>query len=498
MNELTGLLSVMVARDASDLYISVDAPPTLKIDGQFHLLSTPPLSSQRAQTLIDSVLSEEQQQQFKRDLGLDFSLGFPNIGRFRINIYQQKSSPAMVVRYIKNRIPSISELGLPDILHDLALETRGLILVVGASGTGKSTTLASMIDYRNKNQRGHILTIEDPIEYLHPHKQSLVSQREVGIDTHSYADGLHFGLRESPDVVMIGEIRDYNTAQQAIRYAETGHLCLSTLHATSADQALDRMLNFFPVEEQRRVRQDLAMHLVAILGQRLANGVDDKRVAAVEIMMKTPYIAKLIDSGETSKIKEAMNSSEKDSCQTFDESLFQLIRQQRISKEEGMRLADSRINLGLRFRLGDASPNIGFNAKHWTSPNFTEGSYRSAQIMPKNVHSDTRPEMDEALKRALEQGITGRAYTLNEDKPDLIFKYAFGLHRSQGLDDEEAAENTPQRIESGLAIHAQDRESGKIVWKLIATRPLGQQPHSQQEFNVEMENLLGALPLAAR
>ena len=490
----------MVARDASDLYLSVDAPPTLKIDGQFHALSAPPLSQAQVQSLIDSVLSDEQRQQFQRDLGLDFSLGFPNIGRFRINIYRQKSSPAMVARFIKSRIPSIGELGLPDVLHDLAMEPRGLVLVVGATGTGKSTTLAAMIDYRNQHQRGHILTVEDPIEYLHPHKQSLVSQREVGIDTHSYEQALLFGLRESPDVIMIGEIRDYATAKHAIRYAETGHLCLSTMHAASADQALDRLLNFFPPDEQRSVQQDLAAHLVAVIGQRLARGLDDKRVAALEIMMKTPYIAELIDKGETGAIKDAMGSSQKDSCQTFDEALYQLIRQERISKEEGMRLADSRINLSLRFRLGEDTPDSHYHAKHWTSPEFGKGAYRRVQVLARASQRERRPEMEIALKQALEQAITGRGYHLDAQAPDLVVKYTYGLHHGleHGQPAIESDQDAPDAgVESGLAIQARDQRSGQIVWKLVATRRLGQQPHSQPEINVEVANLLGALPLAA-
>lgn len=339
----------MVARDASDLYISADAPPTLKIDSRVHALSVPPLPHDDVELLIYSMLTGEQQRHFEQTQSLDFAFSFNNIGRFRINIYRQKGAPAMVARYIKHQIPSIRELGLPKVLSELVMKKRGLVLIVGAPGCGKSTTMASMIDHRNRHAEGHILTVEDPIEFIHSHKKCLVSQREVGIDTPSYAEGLRFGLHETPDLVMISELRDYIAAQQAIRYTEAGHLCLSSLRAKNATQALERLLNFFPAKLQHRARQDLAMHLVAIVGLRPVRDREDRRVTATEILINNPRIAELIEQGNTTRIKEAMESRESPCCQTFEEDLFELIRRKRISRLEGLSRADSCIRLAASF-----------------------------------------------------------------------------------------------------------------------------------------------------
>ncbi len=349
----------MVARDASDLYISADAPPTLKIDSRLHALSVPPLPLDEVELLIYSMLTDEQQRHFKHNQSLDFAFSYANVGRFRINIYRQKGAPAMVARYIKHQIPSISELGLPTALHELVMKKRGLILIVGAPGSGKSTTMASMIDHRNQHGEGHILTIEDPIEFIHLHKKCLVSQREVGIDTPSYAEGLRFGLHETPDLVMIGELRDYMAAQQAIRYTEAGHLCLTSLRARNTTQALERLLNFYPTKLQHRVRQDLAMHLVAIVGLRPARDRNDKRVTATEILINNPRIAELIEQGKTNRIKGAMESRGNPFCQTFEEDLFELIRSKRISRLEGLSRADSCIRLAARFNLDETLKAMG-------------------------------------------------------------------------------------------------------------------------------------------
>ena len=504
MNELTALLSVMVARAASDLYLNVDAPPVLKVQGQHHRLGTEALHAERLAALIHSVLSEQQRRDFERDLEMDLGIEFPKVGRFRLNIYRQKGQPAMVVRYIKDSIPSVSELGLPDVLHDLVMEERGLVLVVGATGTGKSTTLAAMIDYRNQHRSGHILTVEDPIEFTHHHQQSLISQREVGIDTHSYADALKFALREAPDVIMIGEIRDAETAVQALRYAETGHLCLSTMHANNANQALGRLLNFFPVAAQRRVQQDLCHHLLAIISQRLARGLDDKPVAVVEIMMNTPHIAELIDRGETDKIKDAMSAGGNNECQTFDDALYKLIVDERISREEGLRLADSRINLNLRFRLdGHAKPdNYLGRAKHWFSRTADFTRYQKVHVQAKKASLQRRPEMEKMLTEAIKQAAVDRGYQIDERQPDIVFHYAFGLRHDNGLAVEETEEDHSASAEApaegGLAIQAKEARSGDVVWTLVASRPLGQQLRGQQEINIEMSNLLGSLPVAGR
>lgn len=503
MNQLTGLLSVMVARDASDLYINADAPATLKVHGCFHTLAGPALNTEQTQALISSVLSVEQHQQLQRDKGLDFGLAFANIGRFRINVYFQKGTMAMVVRYIKDRIPSIIELGLPDILHDLAMEEHGLVLIVGATGTGKSTTLAAMIDYRNANRRGHILTVEDPIEFTHHHKQSVISQREIGIDTHSYEDALRFGLREAPDVIMIGEIRDSATARQAIRYAETGHLCLSTMHANSANQALDRFLNFFPSDEQARVRQDMAQHLLGIISQRVAIGPEGDRVTPVEMMMNTPFIAELITKGKTEEIKEAMSSGDSENCQTFDDSLFQLINAGRISKEEGLRIADSRINLALRFKMGDLNEDRHYLTpqKHWLSKTANFGRYQRVAVSANKISLERRPDMESILTEAITRAVKERGYIIDQQHPDLLIKYAFGLRHEKALQMPSTSldmdSGAASKVEGGLVIQANDCRSGEVVWTLVAKRAMGKQLHSQQEINIEIGNLIASLPLTS-
>ncbi len=503
MNELKGLLSVMVARSASDLYVNVDARPTLKIDGQFHTLASPPLDREQTQNLILSLLSDEQQAQLTQDKGIDFGLGFPGIGRFRVNVYFQKGTLAMVVRYIKDRIPSIQELGLPDVVHDLAMADRGLMLVVGATGTGKSTTLAAMIDYRNTHRAGHILTIEDPIEYTHSHKQSLISQREIGIDTHSYADALRFGLREAPDVIMIGEIRDSETARQAIRYAETGHLCVSTMHANNAYQALDRFLNFFNVEEQVRVRQDLSQYLLGIMSQRVARGIHGERVTPIEMMLNTPYIAELIEKGRHAQIKEAMSGDENVNCQTFDDSLYQLISAGRISRSEGMRLAESRIDLALRFKMGHADVEQRYLSpqKHWLSKAANFNHYARVCIDVHRGSQTRRPDMSDILKEAIAVGFRERGYTLVTEQPDLAVTFAFGLCHEHILGAPEEldlnAEHT-EAEEGRLIIQAKDVTTGKVVWHLMAKRPVGGRPSNQQEINIEVANLMSSLPLSSQ
>lgn len=289
---------------------------------------------------------------------MNLSLSLSDVGRFRVNIYRQRGDVAMAVRYVSNNIPSIEQLNMPPILKDLIMLPRGLILCVGAAGSGKSTTLASMIDYRNQERTGHILTIEEPIEYIHSHKRSVVDQREVGFDTKSYANALKNAMREAHDVIMIGEIRDASTMQQAIAYAETGHLCLSTLHANNANQTLDRIINFFPETARTQVLLDMSLNLKAVISQRLLPSIDSnaKRVPAVEILLSSPYVSDMIVKGEISAIKDSMKNSTEIGMQTFDEALFRLFVAGKITYKSAIEAADSRTDLSLRIRLAGLAP----------------------------------------------------------------------------------------------------------------------------------------------
>ncbi len=344
-------LRLMVEENASDLYFSVGAPVNVRIEGESRPLAPHKLGAADIKNLLSDMLNDEQRQEFEDTLELNLGLSLKGVGRFRINIYRQRGEPAMVVRYLKTQIPTVEALHLPVILKDLVMEKRGLILIVGATGSGKSTTLASMIDYRNERRSGHILTIEDPIEYIHRHKQSIVDQREVGLDTLSYANALRNAMREAPDVILIGEIRDRETMQHAIAYAETGHLCLSTLHANNANQALDRVINFFPETAHKQLLMDLSVNLKAIVSQRLIPGVDTKRVPAVEILINSLHVSDLIARGDISGIKDAMEHSELVGMCTFDQALFALYKSGRITAQQAIENADSKNNVQVRIRL---------------------------------------------------------------------------------------------------------------------------------------------------
>jgi twitching motility protein PilU len=357
--ELTSFMQLMARRKASDCFFSAGAPPSIKIEGNTIHLGDAPLTGEQVRNMAYSVLSNEQQREFEATLEMNLAVGLPDVGRFRVNIYRQRGDIAIAVRYITTEIPSLEQLGLPDKLKELIMLPRGLVLVVGSSGSGKSTTLASMIDYRNRNRTGHILTIEEPIEYLHQHRNSIVDQREIGLDTLSYENALKNAMREAPDVILIGEIRDRETMKHAIAYAETGHLCLSTLHANNANQTLDRILNFFPDIARHQVLVDLSMNLQAVISMRLIRGVDGKRVPAVELMLRTPYIADLIEKGEIDLLKDAMKQGINLGMLTFDESLFRLYSAGRISLDEALDNADSRTDLALRIRLNQPAAEGG-------------------------------------------------------------------------------------------------------------------------------------------
>ncbi|MGB5253522.1 MAG: PilT/PilU family type 4a pilus ATPase [Sedimenticolaceae bacterium] len=349
--ELAPYLRLMVQRAASDLYFSTGACPHVKINGQTVAIGDKPLNSGDVSGLAYSIMNDEQVREFEGTLECNLAISVQQLGRFRVNVFRQRGDVAMVIRYIKGEIPSIEELYLPQTLKRLILEKRGLILVVGSTGSGKSTTLASMIDYRNQHATGHILSIEDPIEFLHSHKKSVVNQREIGLDSMSYENALKNALREAPDVILIGEIRDAATMQHAIAYAETGHLCLSTLHANNANQALDRIVNFFPDSAHRQLHNDLSLNLRAVVSQRLIPTVDGKRRAAVELLIQTSFTAELIHKGKIHDMKESMEQGNDRGMITFDQSLYDLYSEGAITLEEALNHADSRNNLALRIRL---------------------------------------------------------------------------------------------------------------------------------------------------
>ena len=354
-NDLLPYLRWVVQARGSDLFLTVGAPPSVKIQGVMQPMNLPPLSSGGVKSLAYSVMSPVQISEFERTLECDLATGFEGLGRFRFNLYMQRGEVALVARYITTEIPTLDELILPPILKELAMLKRGLVLIVGAAGSGKSTTLAAMIDHRNSIATGHVLTVEDPIEFVHRHKKSLVDQREVGLDTRSFEDALRHAMREAPDVIMIGEIRDRLTMQQAITYAETGHLCLSTLHANNANQAIDRVLNLFPEDARRQALLDLSLNLRAVVGQRLIQGVSGKLVPAVEVMLQSPHISDLILKGEIDQLKPAMAKSNELGMQTFDQSLYNLYVAGKITLEQAIENADSKTDLALHVRLTTSS-----------------------------------------------------------------------------------------------------------------------------------------------
>jgi len=355
-DDLGAYLQYMVALEASDLFLTAGALPTVKIEGEMRPLQLPALLPKRVKELAYSMMTESQMRQFETDLECDLAVGIDGLGRFRLNLYVQRGEVGMVVRYVKSKIPSIVTLKLPLVLRQLALLKRGLVLVVGAAGSGKSTTLAAMLDYRNETAAGHILTIEDPIEFVHEHKKCVVDQREVGIDTHSFEEALRHAMREAPDLIMIGEIRDHLTMQHALNYAETGHLCLSTLHANNANQAIERIINFFPEGARKQTLMDLSLNLKGVVAQRLIRGTGERLVPATEIMLQSPFISDLIQKGQIDQIREAIGKSVEIGMHTFDQSLFDLFSQHEITLAQAIDNADSKTDLSLRIRLGAGQP----------------------------------------------------------------------------------------------------------------------------------------------
>jgi twitching motility protein PilU len=343
----------MVEKNASDLFFTTGSPVKIKIEGNVQSVGKTELTSELAKAAAFGVMNEKQRTEFEETMECDFAIALPdNSARYRVNVFRQRGQVGMVLRLIPMRIPSIAELGLPEILQEIVMAKRGLILMVGATGSGKSTTLAAMLDYRNDNMAGHILTIEDPVEFFHPNKKSIVNQREVGVDTMSYARALKASLREAPDVILIGEIRDRETMEAGLELSNTGHLSISTLHANNANQAMERVINMFPQDLHKQLFMDLSMNLRAVISQRLVPDVNGKRCAAIEIMVITPHLRELILKGEVDGIKEAMQESGAKGMQTFDDALFNLFKEGRISMDEALNNADSRTNLEAKINFG--------------------------------------------------------------------------------------------------------------------------------------------------
>lgn len=355
-------LKILVHKDGSDLYLTNGAPPAAKFHGSLKPLENTILTPERLKEIAYSLMDAEQQENFERIPEMNLAISESGIGRFRVNIFRQRNSLALVIRNIKTEIPNADDLGLPPVLKNIIMEKRGLVLFVGGTGSGKSTSLAALIDHRNSSASGHIITIEDPIEYIHQHKKSLINQREIGVDTRNYQDALENTLRQAPDVILIGEIRTQETMEHALAFAETGHLCLSTLHANNTNQALDRIINFFPEERRNQLLLDLSLNLKAFVSQRLVATVDGKRTAAIEILLGSQLVKDLIHKGDIHGIKEAMEKSENIGMQTFDSHLLKLFKQGSISLEEAIQNSDSPNNLKLKINLssgkGSATENL--------------------------------------------------------------------------------------------------------------------------------------------
>ena len=351
MLDMSKLLGVMVEHDASDLYLTVESPPMYRINGSVRPAGNRELESSDTETLAFSVMNDRQQSEFGETNEANLALYYPKLGRFRMNVFRQRGCVGVVIRRIKTQIDTIDDLELPQVMKDVAMTKRGLVLVVGATGSGKSTTLAAMIDYRNTHSAGHIVTLEDPIEFVHEHKKSIITQREIGIDTEGYEVALKNTLRQAPDVILLGEIRDTETMEAAITFAETGHLCLGTLHSNNSNQAMERIMNFFPADRHNQIYMQLSLNLRSIISQRLVKSLQGGRVAAIEILLDSPRVKDLIHKAEIPELKEAMEKSTNIGMQTFDQALFTLFKDGKISYETALKNADSANNLRIRIKL---------------------------------------------------------------------------------------------------------------------------------------------------
>jgi twitching motility protein PilU len=402
-------LKMMVEHDASDLYFSCGAPASAKINGNLSPIGENRLTAEQIRGIAYSLMSEDQRREFEDKPEMNLAISESGVGRFRVNIFRQRNSISMVIRNIKTDIPDWELLGLPSILTDVIMEKRGLVLFVGATGSGKSTSLASLIDYRNSNSAGHIITIEDPVEFVHSHKQSIVNQREVGLDTDCYEDALKNTLRQAPDVILIGEIRDRDTMEHALAFAETGHLAISTLHANNANQALDRIINFFPEDRRNQLLMDLSLNLRAFVSQRLIKTADGKRAAAVEILLGTPLVQDMIRRGDVHEIKEVMAKSENIGMQTFDSALFRLVKEGKVAVDEALKNADSPNNLRLKLNLDGEAP-----AEEKQQPS-------ALSLIDHGEDPDELNEFDSALLKLVEAGRKAPDQALSEaDEPDKL------------------------------------------------------------------------------
>lgn len=359
MTDIHSLLKLMTDHGASDLFLTCGTPPHVKVEGITRPVKVPPLARGEVKTMAYSVMTERQIASFEESFESNLSLSVDDVGRFRLNVFYQRGEVALVARFIKSKIPTFEALGLPSQCAKLAMLKRGLVLVVGAAGSGKSTSMAAMIGYRAEHADGHILTIEDPIEFLFSHSRAIVNQREVGIDTHSFGEALRNAMREAPDLIVVGEIRDVETAKHAIAYAETGHLCLATLHANNANEAIERIINFFPEQAHRQLFLDLSLNLKGVISQRLVPAIDGKLALATEVLLLTGYIADLIHKRKVDEIKDAMTKGNEVGMHTFDQSLYTLFKAGRITLEQALGNADSHTDLALRIRLSERKSGSG-------------------------------------------------------------------------------------------------------------------------------------------